>query len=252
MPERTICLRDWESRTLRDLPAGGTLLLLRPVVPRPPAGAQALIAADGSSDVKFVSSPCAGVGVARTPWIPCPFGAPGDVLLGKEAWTCYPTPGCTFGEAMMGKKITLEYRAGGTQEFSGGHATGAGMHIDWSALDFDYPPEKYGAWQPAQRLPRALVRHRPRVESVAVLPVQGLTEEQARNMRMECYRRAHKGRAWENLMGAECRAAKARDPLATEVSWRDVLAVACNREWGKRHPWESNPWAWAVTVRREE
>ncbi len=231
MPERTICLRDWESRTLRDLPAGGTLLLLRPVVPRPPAGAQALIAADGSSDVKFVSSPCAGVGVARTPWIPCPFGAPGDVLLGKEAWTCYPTPGCTFGEAMMGKKITLEYRAGGTQEFSGGHATGAGMHIDWSALDFDYPPEKYGAWQPAQRLPRALVRHRPRVESVAVLPVQQIGSDDH-----EAYLRA--GYPFgEDVIAAH-----------PERLFRRVW----DRDYGKRYPWETNPVAWALTVTRED
>jgi hypothetical protein len=237
MPERTICLRDWESRTLRDLPAGGTLLLLRPV--------KFPDFLTGGSEYEFEQ--CAEapawwrIAVPAEPgngWVGghvgsrrCPFGAPGDVLLGKEAWTCYPTPGCTFGEAMMGKKITLEYRAGGTQEFSGGHATGAGMHIDWSALDFDYPPEKYGAWQPAQRLPRALVRHRPRVESVAVLPVQGLGKDDHEALLRAGYPFG------EDVVVAH-----------PERLFRRVW----ERDYGRRYPWESNPWAWALTVRREE
>lgn len=158
----------------------------------------------------------------------CPYGRPGDLLWVREAWKVQPTPGCTFGDAMMGRKLSVFYGDETRKDFKGGAVNASGCHIDFSALD--YSPDRYGIWRPSIYMPRWASRLTLRITDVRVQRVQEITYGDV----------AAEGVDWASTRIGSDNGSPARDAFAH--LW-DKLN-------GKRAPWSSNPWVWAISFER--
>ena len=136
-------LSDAESRHL----ATGTLFVVRPVVPQPPEGTHSLVwNANEGEDLPHLWLADNDYGeypgdVDFDQYVRCPFGAPGDTLLCKEAWAY-----TTDSDADIIWERDLLYRA----------------------TDPDYYPRR---WRPASTMPARFVRHRPVVTEAGVMRV---------------------------------------------------------------------------------
>ena len=141
-----------------------------------------------------------------------PFGAVGDVLLGKEAWQRFmedevPTGHPHGPQDTMGRPSNPEIKS----------------HIYYRADgELIHPDQGRACWCPAQHMPQWAVRIRLRVESVACKRVQEITEGDA----MAC--------GYDPTDGAfifdRCRKQWDAD--------------------NPRHPWAENPWCWLARVGR--
>ena len=107
----------------------------------------------------------------------CPYGTPGDLLWVRETWKVQPTPGCTWGDSMMGRKLSVFYKDGTRRDFLGESINGPGIHIDVAALDYD--PMKYGVWRPSIHMRKEYARIWLEVSDVRVERVQDVAEEDA-------------------------------------------------------------------------
>jgi hypothetical protein len=201
------------------------------------------------------------------PWYkdppPCPAGALGQQLWGRESFKVEPTPGCTYGESMMGRKLTVFYRDGGRMDIVGEGITAGGVHMDIAAAD--YNPNWYGWWRSSSNMSRWASRWFLEVESVEYRQVDTITLE-------ECYRAGILLPVVETddptkrkmvipiTGGKDCPLScwpseyypKRDDLHADDLTEEDVMRALFASEWDqwqrKRFPWTSSPWAWRVTV----
>ena len=104
------------------------------------------------------------------PGFVCPFGVPGDRLYVRETFMVEPSPGCTFGDVMMGRKLTVSYKDGSSMDLSGGTISAPGLHVDIAAPDYDML--WYGRWRPSIHMPRWASRILLEVTGVRVEQVQ--------------------------------------------------------------------------------
>lgn len=131
--------------------------------------------------------------------IPCLFGNPGDTLLGKEAWCLEPDE--------TGDPV-LRFRA--------------------SCVASEHQ------WRPATTMFAEWSRHRLTLLDVRAVPVQDVTEEDAR--------------------------ASGANPNTVDLCRPEAPACALFGFWGdwndrwakKGAAWESNPYAWRLRVRKEQ
>jgi hypothetical protein len=105
---------------------------------------------------------------------------PGEVVYLKEPWMVAPSPNCTFGEAMMGKKLSVHYKyIEGRQDFSGGSINcsgedGSRMHVDYAALEYD--DARYGEWRNKMFMPAWAARYHIRITEVRCERLQDIDD----------------------------------------------------------------------------
>jgi len=255
MGERVILLSDAEARHLA---ATGTLFVVRPVTPQPPEGTHSLVwnANEGEdlphlwlADNDYGEYPG---GIDFDQHVRCPLGAPGDVLVGKEAWRV----GAWNHEK---RAIAVDYRADGfvRREWlpvenealferlwveSTDDAIAAGLQADhWDEFHWE-PGQGPAHWRPASTMPARFVRHRPVVTEAGVMRVNEITDKQA---------------VLAGWPGPEncCRLVlETSGPTASGNAAIQWFALTWNAKYGKKYGTfaDAAPWAWWATVKREE
>ena len=167
---------------------------------------------------------------------PGPYGkyVPGDRLWIREKYSVAPTPGCSFGEAMRGAKLTVTYCAGGDKHLSGGTIVGPGLRMDYGAAD--YNEDFYGIVRSPMFMPRWASR--PTVLEVVAVRVERLHDISDADVVAE---------------GIPIDVSPPHDGTRLNATGRQLVYRA---RWdainGKRAPWASNPWVWVVEFRRVE
>jgi len=167
----------------------------------------------------------------HTPWLMerCPYGKPGDLLWVRETWKVQPTPGCSFGDSMMGRKLSVFYKDETRRDFVGEAINGPGIHVDIAALDYD--PMKYGIWRPSIHMPKWAARLWLRLTDVRVERVQDITEADA---------------VAEGVTPCGEHAT-----LCPDHCYRNEFAVLWNSINAKRgYSWVSDPWVWVLTFEK--
>lgn len=164
----------------------------------------------------------------------CPYGAPGDTLWVRETW-------CHARDPITSKPNGLfHYKADGEDVFED---DGDGYAVE----------NKDGTWKSPWRsplyMPRWASRLTLRVTDVRVHRLHEVTEEDALAEGVEAprcpncgYTRVDCGVHLDHHL-----CGPTEPPSATfefEYLWESIN--------GKRAPWSSNPWVWAVTFEREE
>ena len=141
---------------------------------------------------------------------PCPHGVPGDRLWVRETWA-QPFK-------RTAKSTGVIYRADGPEHLSlAAHQWGEGA-----------------PWRPSIFMPRWASRLTLEVTEVRVQRLQEISEEDAKAEGVEPYRPAegdggaHEGAAWYRIQFSHL--------------WDEIN--------GKRAPWASNPWVWAISFKR--
>jgi hypothetical protein len=239
----------------------GTKTQTRRVLTPPPPTAEAVCAKSGSGFDLFtdrstpgeyrVAGPVwavrdlmDGFGGGHGPRWRCPYGAPGDRLWVRETWQCYvlgkndllaPTPRpalCSIGYA-----ATEDTRVGTAPDFA-----------------------RYeGPWRPSIFMPRWASRMTLEITDVRVQRLQEITVEdvQAEGIRLPC-RVPDPAKPTEvipllRVTGTpsprEFSSKRAEDWTAEDY-WRHAFAHEWNVLNGKRAPWATNPWVWAISFRR--
>ena len=152
-------------------------------------------------------------------WARCPYGAPGDRLWVRETFASFRAE----GQPVTPRDARYVVLRDGAQVYADGKT---------------YPPlAAYAAgafdaikWRPSIHMPRWASRITLEVVSVRVERLQSITEEDARAEGVE-----------PNVL--HVLAKTGTDHLASfELLWDRIN--------GKRAPWDSNPWVWAVEFRR--
>lgn len=254
---RTWIMQPWQVRAALD----GRLGQLRvPVKPQPPFDCLARAngrlygcKSDGTATgyAIYKGSPHEIVdqrNVLPTLW--CPFGAPGSVVVGKEAWSFEPPRDVDY-------PLRVTYRADKTVSKIDPDS------VQWERLRENGPGEN---WRPASAMPKWASRFRFRVTAVRVERLQEATEADA----VACgYQPVDYGPWWQGYCDAEgnlmhCQAAGKQppdwmvDPKPYDMSMCNRPALEMMRaEWDakwcrrKGFPWESSPWCWVVSLERE-
>jgi hypothetical protein len=172
----------------------------------------------------------------------CPHGIPGDRLWIRETFSVAPTPGCSIGEAIMGKKLTVTYRSGGERHVEGGSFTAPGMHVDFAAADYDQA--RYGVWRPSIVMPRWASRITLAITEVRLQRVQEISEKDAKAEGVEALTWSDGSQnGYKDYMWHVSSYESAKESFSS-------LWDSLNAERG--FPWASNPWVWAVMFRRVE
>ena len=144
------------------------------------------------------------------PWddIPCPFGAPGIRLVGKETWCC---PIDTAPQ-------TTVYRAD---------------YPDCVPSCYENIPQPAAlSWRSPATMPAWASRITLEVEGVRVCRLHQLCEDDMRKAYGISMATPASGELYRQLR------------TSFEAVW--------DKHYGRRYPWESNPWCWAVKVRRDD
>lgn len=107
----------------------------------------------------------------------------GDTLYFQEKFKVEPTPGCSFGDAMMERKLSVFYADGERQDFDdGGQLTSPELHIDIACSLSEYKiahPDNYGKWHPGMFMPEMASRIQRTVVRTWTERVQDISEEDA-------------------------------------------------------------------------
>lgn len=265
MPNHNLNLHLWQVLAAK---AGRLGAVLLPMKPQPPEGAECLVAVDSSGDVKFYTTPAAGVALGRTPWLRCPLGAPGDRVIGRECFAAIWPPehpdGWTVDDdgterGLRLSECNIEFRADGDPRRL------PGQWPEGSGDDPDCP-----RWLPATHLPQEKCRWHWRNAGVrAVCLARDVTEEDATAVGLpvqmgdgtgpgsglkwdgpgywDCVSR-YMGGATYHVAGANgvCRCYEGQRLNLTPA--RCAYRMLWDSINGKSHPWESNPWAWLVNL----
>jgi hypothetical protein len=163
----------------------------------------------------------------------CPFGRVGGLVWVKEAFSVAPTSGASFGDAMMGKDMTIKYKAGGEQRLLGSSVNAEGFHLDIGSEASNFPDEKYDRWQSAVSMPQWASRYTLKIENVKVQQLHDITEEEARA-------EGYKGSELLELDPDTNEMAPALTPLEDySFSWNKQIA-------NKNYPWVKNPYVWVI------
>lgn len=168
-----------------------------------------------------------------------PYGCAWERLWVRETYMVQPTPGCTFGEAMKGTKLSAFYRDGSRLDLDNGwEASGPGLHV-WGT-NHEYPAERYGIWRPSIHMPRWASRILLDVVSVRVQRLHDITPEDCRAEGIEVPRCGCEACA---MTSAICPADASAYMVDYRLLWDKINA-------NRGHPWRSNPWVWVIEFRR--
>lgn len=158
----------------------------------------------------------------------CPYGAPGDRLWVREAWTCLS------GKARPGEP--LAYRADTT---------------DGERVRVDAP------WRPSIHMPRWASRLTLEVTGVRVERLQDISEEDARaeGVVPDETERCRGGFGGGQHTSRVSRTEVLSCPLCAGTgyqpnAYRDAFRALWNQINAERATWESNPWVWVITFTR--
>jgi hypothetical protein len=238
MGERVILLSDAESRHLA---ATGTLFVVRPckwqecgnVIPLP-----AEVALDGGGVMAFPGkTPDSwlfhnGIPIRDYEWTvdTNPLGAPGDVLLCKEAW------GIT-DMFLLGKYALAEFNSGEPSAAYTGKIPGH-YELDEFKDHVVYRADRNRPfyWRPASTMPLWAVRLRPTVIETGVMRVGEMTRD-------DCIAAGFREH-WTCLSPATAAYALDNDPEAE-------FAADWNRRF-RKYPYESGCWAWWALFKTPE
>lgn len=162
-------------------------------------------------------------GIHRVEVVECPFGGVGATIFVKETW--YDD---LSGRAITDGREHIYYRADGeaVEQFE-----------DWADL----------RWRPAGHLPQWASRLSLRITSVKIEKLQDISEEDAIAEGMDSY-----------AMDCDPLDVFYRDYSKQTDGWhldpdrrfRDAensYATFWNKQFGKKHPWASNPFCWVVS-----
>lgn len=212
---RSVLLREWEVRAIMD---GRLTMLARPVRRQPVHDDRAWGIYWDRPNVEGRYGPCAwGLSepVPGSVYLHSPFGAVGDVLLGKEAW--FEVYSQDTAKPLDPPKAC--YRATETDEV---------IKIgDDGCSEINRDGTFASPWRSSSSMPQWAVRIRLRVESVACKQVWEITEDECCNLGFD-----QKG------------VVATFEPHAT-IWFRSKWAAD-----NPRHPWASNPWCWLARVGR--
>jgi hypothetical protein len=149
---------------------------------------------------------------------PCPFGQPGDVLAVKETWRTEDIKPATWWSCAIRIKANNAV-----------HVTEFDEYELWQR----YP---LGKWQSPVVMPREFVQLRLTVQAVRAVRVQELTEADILALGIVPTWQQNDGRLHTYY-----------DGWADDQA-RRALAPWWNARWGKRYPYDSNPWLWLATI----
>jgi hypothetical protein len=113
---------------------------------------------------------------------------------------------------------------------------GAGPEVHYPASLSEYDRAEKGPWKPSIHMPRSASRITLDVTEVRAQRLHDIAEDDAKAEGVEP----------EMLAGA----AAIYDGPPQEPSYRHAFGLLWDSINGKRAPWSSNPWVWAVTFRR--
>ena len=159
----------------------------------------------------------------------CPYGAPGDRLWVRETWTSAYADGC-WGTAFAADRAFVQ---GARAHKKGPHFQHPKAFVDGLGVE----------WRPSIHMPRWASRITLEVTSVRCERLSAISEDDARAEGVDewvpC--RVHTG-----LQGV-------RLPLgALKKSCREHFEQLWDSINGKRAPWASKPWVWAIGFKRVE
>lgn len=216
--QRSIILRDWEVRAIRE---GRKTELLRAVKPQPPAFRGEIEYGLDSNNMRVHML----AGYHDGDWRgECPFGQPGDAMWVKETWlhgdAWYPDAPWknTFAEGRG--YTTVNYKASATNE------------------DLRELAEGGYAWRSPVTMPRWASRLTLTITSVRVMRLWDVTDEQARRL---------------GIVDGDCLNCGQSEPCdcddpspcpSDEVFWH----------WNNDHGRDAsvtNPWAWAIGIEKQ-
>lgn len=232
-----ITLSDHEARRLAET---GKLLVVRPVVPQPPKGTHSLAwNANEGEDLPHLWLADNDYGeypgdVDFDPYVRCPFGAPGDVLVCKESW------------GVTDMYLKPEYALA---EFNSGEPTAAYTGNVPGPYDIDdikahtvYRTNSDRAffWRSSTTMPAWAVRFRPVVREAGVMRAGDIPGKDAEAMGLDV---AATLPAFPP-MGVDI------DALVDMVG-KQVLAAYWNRRF-RKYRWEDNPWCWFARVEEDD
>lgn len=169
-------------------------------------------------------------GEARSQWIPCPFGAPGDRLWVRETW-------CRASDDAIGESDpqALDGRPRGPEDPD----TGLRPFVYYRATDdfvVDSNDEERSPWKSPIFMPRWASRILLQIKSVGFQRVQSISDDDARaegvdlEHPVECVINGEKG----TVQYLDARTAFAH-------LWCHINGNSS---------WTSNPWVWVVTFER--
>ena len=156
-------------------------------------------------------------------FIACPYGEPGERLWVRETFCEWPAGG-QCDEPVIPPTTTYEYAA-------------------------DHPTRK--GWRPSICMPRAASRITLEITDVRVERLNAISEDDARAEGVSTYLppKPKPTRPLEGLSGMQ-----STDVLDSIGERFDNARSAYRMLWdeinGKRAPWSSNPWVWALTFKR--
>lgn len=153
---------------------------------------------------------CGHDGLGSLGWVGCPYGEPGDRLWVREAWGLH-----AYGDETDWCRTSVR----GCSEESLRAQYSLVYRADWG------PMQEGCFWRPDIFMPRWTSRLTLEVTEVRVQRLHEISENDARS---------------EGVDEIKAKVPTARD--AYRLLWDDIN--------GKRAPWESNPWVWAITFRR--
>lgn len=210
-----ITLADHEARRIKE---AGSLLVVRPVVPQP----EVWEATQDEPISEFYWEPAADdpeVDGVSDMYPYNPLGAPGDVLVCKEAWRTEDVPEATYSGA------AVRYKAD-----DGLHFVEFAEYEEWDRFP------RNGKWRPASIMPAWAVRFRPVVREAGAMRVQDMTDDDLNAAGFPEH--------WTCLNPGNAVYAIDNDHAAEFAAY-----------WSRRfrkYPWESNPWCWTAWVETPE
>lgn len=175
-------------------------------------------------------------------WVRSPYGRPGDRLWVRESWrsweeTCEQDHPHGY-DVPCGLHCHQVYVAYAATPREGYRPTPDKAHITY--LDASTPleanPLLLGPWRPSIFMPRCASRITLEVTEVRVQRLQEISEEDARA-------EGFSSEPTPATVNGEPAELHVFDP----IKWYALLWDSVN---GKRAPWSSNPWVWALTFRR--
>ena len=182
----------------------------------------------------------------------CPYGKPGDRLWLREGHKVEPTPGCTFGDAIMGRKLSVFYRDGERRDIDNGwSASGPDLHVH--GVHHDFPADRYGIWRPSIHMTRWASRILLEIVSVRVERLQDISEADAEAeglARVGFTKMLH-----FPLFSVDPKADPDRHYHPSDDCTCYDSAYECYRAlWdsinAKRgHGWDANCWVWVITFK---
>ena len=176
---------------------------------------------------------------AHGEWWACPYGVPGDRLWVRETFASWEDEDCDDGP-----QTYVAYAATPRVGYRSVPDRARICYLDEST-PIDSDSRLLGPWRPSIFMPRVASRIDLEIVNVRVERLQDITEEDAR---AEGIGRVRQYDEDDKLVDPHSPNSYGyTPPLATyagsfEIGWDTIN--------GKRAPWASNPWVWALTFRR--